>query len=99
MQVIPISALAAQTFNIVLGPQNCTINLYSKRGVMFCDLLVNNSALMTAVVCHDRVKLVRYAYLGFTGDLVFIDTQGTSDPDYTELGTRYIFCYLEASDL
>lgn len=99
MQIIPVTAVAAQTFNVILADQNCTINLYSKRGVMFCDLLVDSVVVMSSVVCHDRVRLVRYEYLGFTGDLVFVDTQGTSDPDYAELGSRYIFCYMEASDL
>jgi hypothetical protein len=99
MLIIPVTSVAAQTLNVVLGGQSCTINLYQKRDVMLCDLLVGATTVMSAVVCHDRVKLVRYPYLGFVGDLVFIDMQGTSDPDYTELGTRYIFCYLEASDL
>jgi hypothetical protein len=51
------------------------------------------------VMCMDRVKLVRHAYLGFIGNLGFIDTQGKTDPDYTGFGARYQLIYLEATDL
>jgi hypothetical protein len=43
--------------------------------------------------------MVRETYLGFIGDLSFTDTQGTSDPVYTGLGSRFVLLYLEASDL
>ena len=39
------------------------------------------------------------SYLGFVGDLMFSDTQGTSDPSSPGLGTRYLLMYIEASDL
>jgi len=99
MLIIPTAAVASQTFNVVLGSQSCTINLYQKSGLMFCDLLVSAVTVMSGVICRDRVRLVRQKYLGFTGDLVFIDQQGTSDPVYTGLGTQYCFYYLEATDL
>jgi len=99
MLIIPTAAVASQTFNVVLGAQSCTINLYQKSGLMFCDLLVSAETVMSGVICRDRVRLVRQKYLGFTGDLVFIDQQGASDPIYTGLGTQFCFYYLEPGDV
>lgn len=99
MLIIPTAAVASQTFNVVLGSQSCTINLYQKSGLMFCDLLVSAVTVMSGVICRDRVRLVRQKYLDFNGDLVFIDQQGTSDPIYTGLGSQFCFYYLEEDDL
>jgi hypothetical protein len=89
MLIIPTAAVASQTFNVVLGAQSCTINLYQKSELMFCDLLVSAVVVMSGVICRDRVRLVRQKYLDFNGDLVFIDQQGTSDPIYTGLGSQF----------
>ena len=41
------------------------------------------------------VSLVPTAYLGFSGWLVFVDTQGSEDPQYAGLGTRWVLVYLD----
>jgi hypothetical protein len=66
---------------------------------LYMDLFVNNVPLVNGVVCQNLNRLVRMDYLGFTGDLVFQDTQGTSDPLSPGLGTRFLFCYMEANDV
>lgn len=99
MLVIPLSATPSQTLNVLLASQQCKINVYAKSTGVFIDLYVNDAPIMTGVICRDRVKLVRQAYLGFTGDLVFVDTQGLNDPTYDGFGTRYMLVYLETTDL
>lgn len=99
MLTIPLQATPSQSLSAVLGGQNCQINVYQKSTGMYLDLYVSNSPIITATICLDRVRLVREAYLGFIGDLVFADTQGVSDPVYTGLGAQYVLLYLEASDL
>lgn len=99
MLTIPIQATPAQSLSTVLGGQNCQVNIYQKSTGMFLDLSVSNSPIISATICLDRVRMVRETYLGFVGDLVFVDTQGTSDPVYTGLGARFVLLYLEASDL
>jgi hypothetical protein len=42
---------------------------------------------------------VRSLWLGFSGDLMFSDTQGSSDPSSPGLGTRYLLFYLTSDDL
>ncbi|MNT60795.1 hypothetical protein D3C72_1984020 [compost metagenome] len=54
---------------------------------------------MTTVLCHDRVRLVRSAYLGFFGDLTFVDIQGHADPQHEDLGSRFVLAYLEPLEL
>ena len=94
MQLIPIKPTASQTFTIQLGTQFCKINLYQKFNGLYFDLIVNGETIVQTMICLNRVGLVRYAYLGFVGQLVFIDTQGDTDPNYEYLGTRYILAYI-----
>lgn len=99
MQVIPITATPSQRLSATLGGQNCVINIYQKSAGVYADLFVGGNTLLTCVKCHDRNLIVRYTYLGFSGDLSFIDTQGTSDPDYTGFNTRYLLVYLSPGDV
>jgi hypothetical protein len=66
---------------------------------MFFDLSVNGTQVAYAVQCKNLVSLVPTSYLGFSGHLVFFDTQGTSDPVYTGLGSRWVLLYLDSTDL
>ncbi|HFX7230513.1 TPA: hypothetical protein ACIFST_000048 [Citrobacter farmeri] len=43
--------------------------------------------------------MVRYKYLGFSGDLVFLDNAGQLDPSYEGLGGRFVLYYIEESEL
>jgi hypothetical protein len=96
---VPLQAIPSQQLQIVLGNQNCQINVYQKSTGLYFDLLVNNAPITTAVICRDAALLVRRAYLGFVGDFSFIDVQGTEDPEYAGLNTRWALIYFEAADL
>ena len=93
MQVVPLTAVPSQSISVQLGTQQCQINVYAKSTGLFFDLSVNGAPIVTAILCMNGVGLVRYAYLGFVGQLAFIDTQGSSDPTYDGLGSRYILVY------
>lgn len=99
MNLVPLQPLPSQFFNVTLAGQACTIAVYQKSTGLYLDLTVANVVRMTGVLCRDRVRLVRQAYLGFVGDLAFIDTQGAQDPDYTGLGARFQLVYLTPADL
>jgi hypothetical protein len=99
MQTIPLTAKPNQTVDVVLNSQSCTINLYQKGERLFLDLLVGGSAVLLGQICRDRCLIVRLAYLGFVGDLGFIDTQGASDPVYSGLNDRWQLLYFPPSDL
>lgn len=107
MQIIPINDTYNQTVTSLLGGQNCQFNIYQKNDSdLYCDVYVNNAAIITGVRCRNMVRIIRDTYLGFIGDLMFLDTQGTTtppstgiDPSSPGLGSRYLFCYLSDSDL
>ena len=99
MKLIPINDTYSQSLSVVLSGQNCQINLYQKSTGFYCDVYVNNVLIIGGVICENLNKIVRDVYLGFIGDLMFYDTQGTSDPSSPGLGTRYLFYYLELADL
>jgi len=99
MQTIPLQAVPSQSLSVLLASQNCQINVYQKSTGLFIDLSMNNSPVLTTVICRDRVRLIRQSYHGFVGDLAFVDTQGKSDPDYAGLAGRFALAYLEAADL
>ena len=92
-KIIPVSNIASQTFTIVLASQNCKLNIYQLSTGLYCDIIANQNPIVSTMLCLNLVGLVRGAYLGFTGQLFFYDTQGTNDPDYSGLGTRYQLVY------
>ena len=99
MQIIPIQDVPNQTLQTTVAGQNCQINIYQLASGLFCDLYVGSVLIIGGVVCEDRNRLVRDLYLGFIGDLCFIDTQGSSDPTTPGLGTQYLLAYLDTFDL
>jgi hypothetical protein len=99
MQIIPLQAVPSQAVTVNLGGQNCQVNVYQKSTGLFCDLYVNNVLIIGGVICQNLNRIVRSAYLGFTGDLFFADQHGTDDPEYTGIGSRFLLYYLEAGDV
>jgi len=98
MQYVPLQAEAAQSVQTSLGGQACTINLTQRSTGLFMDLYVGTNPIVLGVICQDRNRIVRDAYLGFIGDIAFVDTQGTTDPYYTGLGAQYALAYLDSFD-
>jgi hypothetical protein len=99
MQAIPLVAIPSQMLNVVLSRQQCRIAVYQKTTGLFFNLAVDDLPVITTAYCADRTRLVRHEYLGFVGNLSFVDTKGKSDPDCKGLGSRYVLVYLEPSDL
>ncbi len=102
MQVVPLQAIPNQTLQVQLNNQACTISVAQYAFGLFLSLMIGNTVIISGVLCLDRVKIVRDVYLGFSGDLAFIDTKGTSNPDYTGLGdatARYQLTYFLPSEV
>jgi hypothetical protein len=99
MLTVPIQDTPAQILRVTLGGQACQIVLRQRSTGLYCDLSINDLPIITGVVCVNLGRIVRSAYLGFLGDLLFIDTQGTSDPSSPGLGARYLLQYIQQSEL
>jgi hypothetical protein len=99
MLVIPLRPIPSQIISVSLSGQPVQIKIYQKMFGLFVDVSVSNQLIIGGVIARNLVKIVRSTYLGFIGDLFFNDGQGTSDPTYTGLGSRYSLIYLEPSDV
>lgn len=99
MIVIPINPVPSQTMSVALNGQACQLSIYQKSTGMFMDVYVSGSPVVLGELCHDRCRIVRESYLGLVGDLVFFDTEGKIDPDYSGLGDRFILGYLTPAEL
>lgn len=100
-QYIPTAATPSQTISVTLNNQQVVLNIYTEPGSygMNVDIYNNNAVVLTGVPAQNLNRLIRDAYFGFEGDLIFVDTQGTTNPVYTGLGTRYLLYYLTPTDL
>lgn len=99
MQEISLQPSKAQEVRVTLGNQSCRIRLYQRSTGFYLDLRVNDIPVMQGVICLNCTRLVRYPYLKFQGDLVFVDTLGTDDPAWSDIGTRFKLYYLNHEEL
>lgn len=98
-QIVPLEAVPNQTFAVALADQNVQLNIYQKGDFLYMDVFLNNEAVILAVICQNLNRIVRNRYLGFLGDFMFYDTQGSSDPEYTGLENRYVLYYVLDAEL
>lgn len=98
MQTVPLQPVPAQLTKVVLGGQNCQILLSQKSEGLFVDLSANGVDIVVGIIARDAVPIVCRQYTGFEGNLIFIDTQGSSDPISSGLGDRFDLVYLTAEE-
>lgn len=98
MEVIPLSPIPAQTFQVVLDDQNCKISLYQKGLRMYLDLYKDEILLSAGNICQNTASIVQGALPQFTGTLHFFDRLGVNPPEYHLLNDRYILLYIPAGE-
>lgn len=98
MLVVPTQALPNQQLQSQLGNQATTLMIYQTAYGLFMDVYLNSTLIIAGVICQNLNRIVRSGYLGYVGDFVFVDMEGSDDPIYTGLGTRFLLLYLEESD-
>lgn len=99
MMQVPLTAVPSQTLAITLAQQSAQIAVRQIGGNLYFDLQLNTGYIVRTRICRDRQRLlVDAGYRGFVGDFFFQDTQGTDDPQYTGLGSRWVLLYLEAGE-
>ena len=104
MLIVPTQPVPNQTLRVLLDGQATQLDIYQKATGLFIDVFVNDVLIIGGVICENLNRIVRSLYLGFSGDLAFIDNLtgqngvGT-DPIYTGLGTRYSLAYIEPDEL
>ncbi len=98
MQNVPLQPVPSQSTKVVLGGQNCQILIYQKPQGCFVDINADGVDVVVGIIARDAVPLVCREYTGFIGNLLFIDTQGSSDPSYEGLGSRWSLVYLTVEE-
>lgn len=93
MITIPLLAIPAQTFQIILGGQDCRLTLYQRGDRLYSDLEAGDVVIWRGVICQNLVDLKSYTYLAFSGSLFFMDMEGDEDPVPSGLGTRWPLFY------
>jgi len=96
---IPLQPVTNQTLQVQLNGQACTLSLQQSLYGLFITVAIGTTLIVSNVLCQNLNRIVRDVYLGFSGDLVFLDTQGSAAPVYTSLGTRWQLVYLSPTDL
>lgn len=96
---IPIQAVPNQTLSVTLARQNVQLALRQFEDSIYIDVSVSTKSIARTRVCRDRQRiLLDVGYLGFIGDLAFVDTRGAADPQYFGLGSRFQLFYLAAGE-
>lgn len=99
MRKIPLQAVPSQTLKVKLDGQNCEIRVYYRFGSTYMDLTVGGVSVVTGAICRDRTDIVNISQTAFSGNLLFVDMLGASDPNYKNFGERWRLFYKAASEL
>ena len=93
--VIPISAIPAQRFQVVLNNQNCIITLKKRGEYLYFSLVCNGNEVASNVICGCGNNLIPYNNRYFVGSIFFIDVNNYDvPPTYELLNTRYKLVYV-----
>lgn len=98
MQIIPLQPFPSQTIQTVLDGDQFQIAVYQKMTGVFVDISVNGVLTNAAVLAVNGVPLMIAYWKTPPGNLLFVDTQGQDDPEYTGLGARFQLAYLTADE-
>lgn len=91
---IPIRAIPSQSFMSVINDVAFTFHFYQREGSMYCDLNVDDNPIWYGLICHDRTPMKERRTTIFSGNLMFVDLEGTEDPTYPKLDSRFVLVYI-----
>ncbi len=96
--VIPLAAVAYQSLRVPLAGHAVRLDLQQRATGLYAAVWVDDVPVLAGALCQDRTWLVRQSASTLPGDMGFADTQGTQDPDYTGLGSRFVLVYVQDSE-
>lgn len=102
MQQIPLSQIPAQTLNVVLSDQYCTISVYWRQERLFLDLNVGATVIRQGAICQNRADVLQSKSSDFAGTLHFYDLEGDRPPRFERLHNgssgRWVLVYVEEGE-
>jgi hypothetical protein len=96
-QPITINLYAKEIEVPVLAPSQIATEppVYEPITPLFIDIYLNDALVIGGVICENNNLIIKNNYFGVIGDFSFWDSQGSDDPQYTGLGSRWYLCYWE----
>ncbi|MDL2315518.1 hypothetical protein LJC59_00345 [Desulfovibrio sp. OttesenSCG-928-A18] len=107
MQIVPLARLAAQTLNLVLDGQDCTLSVYWRQKRLYLDLAVGAERVCVGAICHDGADVLQSRSRHFSGTLHFLDLEGARAPEWerlytaspdAEASTRWVLLFVSAGE-
>lgn len=95
---IDIEANPAQTFQVLLDGQECTISLFQRLGKMYLDLMVGDTVICQGAICQYGADILQFRTPYFKGSLRFYDTIGARAPEWHGVGSRYFLLYFSEGE-
>lgn len=98
MQTIPLSAIPNQSLTVTFGADRWALTIKESKGVMVCDIALNEVVLLTGqrIVCGS--PLIPYLYMQANGNFWFV-TENDELPYYERFGVDQTFVYVEPGEL
>ena len=90
IEVIPLRAVPNQSLVARPGGSVYAIDIVTRRGRLYITVRVNGETIV-----RNRALL---SYAPIEGDLMLVDNQGYSDPDWQQLGQRLLLTYWPPAD-
>ena len=91
---IKLQPIPSQQLNVSLGTQKCTIKIYQRDDNVYCDVQVNKDTVFSGALCSLRQNIVPIFASSFIGQLMFLDLQGSEEPDFSGFGDRWRLYYV-----
>lgn len=95
---IELQAIPNQTASVLLNDQECEIQVRQMGNRLFMSLSVDDDVIFKNVLCPIAAPINGAEVLGFSGVLFFLDTKGKDDPQWEELGSRWLLFYASPDD-
>ena len=102
MQLVPLAQTPAQTCNIVLADQYCTIRVYWRQDRLYLDLSVGAAVVCRGAICQNLAGVLQSRSRDFAGTLHFFDLEGDRPPRWNGLHNgrtgRWALLFLEETE-
>lgn len=90
---VPLDALPNQNFTLEMDGKDVELEFLTRGPFLYANIKVDSQDKLNGIVCQNKCNLFLYPNIGINGKLYFEDTQGSLDPIYFGLGTRWILVY------
>lgn len=97
IRTIPLSAIPYQIVSAVVNDQSFQLEIRQLGAFMFVTTIVDGEEVASSVRAVAGQSITPWPSADVNTSVVWVDTQGSDDPQYEGLGTRWLLAFEEAS--